>query len=119
MIECMTRIGRNLKDTHNWAQHMRDVGFIDVVEHKLLVPVSPWARGKKNKILGAISLQNMIEGVSSMSTAPFTRILGWTQERLESFLVGVKDNLSSKEVHAYGIIYFCYGRKPSLTTGEM
>jgi hypothetical protein len=112
MIECMTRIGRNLKDTHNWAQHMRDVGFVDVVEYKLLVPVSPWARGKKNKILGAISLQNMMEGVSSMSTAPFTRILGWTQERLEVFLVGVRDNLSTKAVHAYGVLYFCHGKKP-------
>lgn len=114
LIQSMTTIGRNLLDGPNWAQHMRDVGFVDVVEHKLLVPVSPWARGKKNKILGAISLQNMTEGVASMSTAPFTRILGWTQERLEAFLVGVRDDLRSRAVHAYGVVYFITGRKPGL-----
>lgn len=118
MIDGMSRIGRNLEDSQNWAQHMRDVGFIDVVEHKLLVPIGPWARGKKNKILGAKSLQNMIEGVSSMSTAPFTRILGWTQERLETFLAGVRDNLSSEGVHAYGVFYFCHGRRPPLSAEE-
>ncbi|KUJ12577.1 S-adenosyl-L-methionine-dependent methyltransferase [Mollisia scopiformis] len=112
LIESMTRIGRNLLDTHNWAQHLHDAGFIDIVEHKLLVPVNPWARGKKNKLLGAISLQNMTEGVASMSTAAFTRILGWSQERLEVFLVRVRDDLRSKGVHAYGVVYFITARKP-------
>lgn len=109
----MTTIGRNLCDGPNWTQHLKDAGFVDITEHKLLVPVSPWARGKKNKLLGAISLQNMTEGVASMSTAPFTRMLGWSQERLEVFLVQVRDDLKSKGIHAYGVVYFITGRKPS------
>lgn len=112
LIECMSRIGRNLIDGSNWAQHLRDAGFVDVVEHKILVPVSPWARGKKNKLLGSISQQNMTEGVASMSTAAFTRILGWSRERLEVFLAQVREDLQGKKVHAYGIVYFVYGRKP-------
>jgi hypothetical protein len=112
LISCLSRIGRNLIDGPNWVSHLRAAGFVDIVEHRVLVPVSPWARGKKNKILGIISQQNMTEGVASMSTAAFTRILGWSQERLEEFLERVKADLAGKSVHAYGIVYFVHGRKP-------
>jgi hypothetical protein len=112
MIESMARIGRNLTDGQNWGQYMREAGFEDVTEHRIYVPVNPWARGKKNKLLGAISQQNLLEGVESMSTAAFTRILGWTPEKLHELLEGVRANLQNKGVHAYGIVYFAHGRKP-------
>ncbi|PMD32177.1 S-adenosyl-L-methionine-dependent methyltransferase, partial [Hyaloscypha variabilis F] len=112
LVEAMSRIGRNLKDGQNWGQYMREAGFVDVVEHRICVPVNPWARGKKNKLLGAISQQNLLEGVESMSKAAFTRVLGWSPERLDELLVGVRANLQDKHVHAYGIVYFAYGRKP-------
>lgn len=113
LVESMARIGRNLRDSQNWGQYLRDVGFEDVTEKRVYVPVNPWARGKKNKLLGAISNQNMSEGIASLSTAAFTRILGWSQQQLEVFLVGVRDNLSDKNIHAYGTVYFVYGRKPA------
>lgn len=113
MVESMSRIGRNLKDGQNWGRYMREVGFEDVTEHRIYVPVNPWARGKKNKLLGAISQQNLLEGVESMSTAVFTRILGWSPEKLAELLTGVRANLENKGVHAYGVVYFAYGRKPA------
>jgi hypothetical protein len=112
MIESMARIGRNLTDSPNWGRYMREIGFEDVTEHRLLVPASPWARGKKNKLLGAISQQNLTEGVESMSTAAFTRILGWSPGRVQELVRGVRANLADKNVHAYGMVYFAYGRKP-------
>jgi hypothetical protein len=108
----MGRIGRNLKDSQNWGRYMREAGFEDVVEKRVYVPVNPWPRGKKNKLLGAISLENMSEGIASLSTAAFTRILGWSPQRLEAFLAGVRDDLKNKHIHAYGVVYFAYGRKP-------
>jgi hypothetical protein len=110
----MSRIGRNLRDSQNWAQYMREAGFVDVVEYRTYVPVNPWARGRKNKLLGAISQQNLLEGVESMSKAAFTRILGWTPEKLDELLTGVRANLQDKGVHAYGIVYFAHGRKPEV-----
>ncbi|KAE9366332.1 S-adenosyl-L-methionine-dependent methyltransferase [Stipitochalara longipes BDJ] len=118
LVESMSRIGRNLRDGQNWGQYMRDAGFEDVVEHRIYVPVNPWARGKKNKLLGAISQQNLLEGVESMSKAAFTRVLGWSPERLEELLEGVRANLQDKHVHAYGIVYFAYGRKPGTVAEE-
>lgn len=108
----MTMIGRNLCDSTNWAQHMHEAGFVDIVEHKFNVPMSPWSRGKKNRLLGAISMENLLEGVASMSTAPFTRVLGWSQARLEVFLVQVRNDLRNREVHVYDVVYLVTGRKP-------
>lgn len=76
LVEAMSRIGRNIRDSQNWGHYMREAGFEDVVEQRIYVPVNPWARGKKNKLLGAISQQNLLEGVESMSKAAFTRVLG-------------------------------------------
>lgn len=92
---------------------MREIGFEDVTEKRVYVPVNPWARGKKNKLLGAISLQNLSEGITSMSTAAFTRLLGWSTERLDVFLAKVRNDLENKHCHAYGLVYFVYGRKPA------
>jgi len=108
----MSLIGRNIADSQNWGRYMIDAGFADVTERRLHVPVNPWPRGKKNKLLGAIALQNMTEGVASLSSAAFTRMLGWDKERLDVFLSKVREDLKNREIHAYGVMYFAYGRKP-------
>jgi hypothetical protein len=118
MVSTMASIGRDLAGSHKWASYMREIGFEDVTERIFYVPINTWARGKKNKILGALCAENLSEGVASMSTAAFTRILGWSQEKLEVFLVGVRKDLKDKSIHAYVRIYFVHGRKPRLVEGE-
>ncbi len=112
MIESMARMGRNLTDGPNWGAHLRAVGFTDVIEHRFNVPFSSWAKGRKNKILGAMSQQNLTEGVESMGTAAFTRVLGWTPERAKELSDGAKEDLADTGVHAYCWVVVVYGRKP-------
>lgn len=112
LVQGMKRIGRDITDSPNWAGYMRDAGFVDVQETRIYVPVSPWAKGRKNKLLGAISQQNLLEGIASMSMAVFTRVLGWEMEKLQPFLEKVKADLQNRKIHAYGIVYFVHGRKP-------
>lgn len=114
----MTRIGRDLSGSQRWGDYMREAGFEDVTEHRVFVAVNTWPRGEKNKLLGAISLQNLSEGIASLSTAVFARVLGWSKERIEVFLAGVRNDLKNKKIHAYGVVYFAYGRKPGGIRGE-
>lgn len=114
LVSAMASIGRDITASHQWASHMRAVGFEDVEERRFYVPTNTWARGKKNKLLGTLCTQNLSEGVASMSTAAFTRILGWTREKLEVFLVGVRNDLVDKNIHAYIVVYFAWGRKPAV-----
>lgn len=119
LVSSMAMIGRNLAGSEDWATYMREVGFEDVTEKRFYVPINPWARGKNNKLLGALACQNLSEGVASMSTAAFTRILGWTSEKLEVFLVGVRKDLRNKAIHGYIKTYFVWGRKPGAVTVEV
>ncbi len=108
----MARIGRDLTGSHRWGQYMRDAGFENVTERVVYVPVNTWPRGQKNKLLGAISLQNMLEGIESLSKAVLTRVWLWSPEQIEVFLAAVRADLKNKAVHAYGRVYFVHGRKP-------
>ncbi len=94
------------------GEYMTEIGFEDVKETHSACAFNTWPKGEKNKLLGAMSLQNMLEGVESMSKALFTRALGWSTERLEEFLVHVKDDLRNRKVHVYCGVYFVHGRKP-------
>ena len=116
VIQGMGRMGHDVTDGVNWQQHLREAGFEDVVERRVYVPVNPWARGRKNKILGAISQQNLLEGIQSMSIAVLTRVLGWQMADVEPFLEEVKKDLHNKKIHAYGIIHFVHARKPMAAT---
>ncbi|EON96182.1 putative tam domain methyltransferase protein [Phaeoacremonium minimum UCRPA7] len=112
LVEGMLRIGKDITDNLNWGRYMREVGFVDVVETHASCAFNTWPKGERNKLLGAISCQNLLEGVQSMSMALFTRVLGWTPERLAEFLVDVRSDLKNKRIHSYCGVYFVYGRKP-------
>lgn len=112
MDEGMLRMGKDLRGNLQWGRYMREVGFEGVVERHAACAFNTWPRGDKNKLLGAMCCQNLLEGVQSMSLALFTRVLGWSSEDVLSFLVDVKKDLMNRRIHSYCGVYFVYGRKP-------
>ena len=69
LAEGMGRTGRRVDGSTAWGRHLRHAGFVDVVERRFLWPVSPWCKGKRNKILGALCQANLMDGVPSMGSA--------------------------------------------------
>ena len=47
------------------------------------------------------TLENFTSGLSAFSMAPFTRVLGWTKEEVEVFLVDVRREMNDRKIHAY------------------
>lgn len=118
MDDGMLRMGKDLRDNLNWGRYMREIGFEGVVETKGATAFNTWPKGRKNKILGALSNQNLTEGVQSMSLALFTRMLNMSSEQVVSFLGDVKRDLADTNIHSYCTVYIVYGRKPLQTPGE-
>lgn len=50
--------------------------------------------------------------VEAYALALFTRVLGWSNERTQVFLAGVRKDLKSSKVHSYCNLHIVYGRKP-------
>ncbi|KAF3770582.1 S-adenosyl-L-methionine-dependent methyltransferase [Cryphonectria parasitica EP155] len=112
LYDGMLRTGKDLRDNLNWANYMRKIGFEAVVERRGAVAFNPWPKGKKNKLLAAMTGQNLLEGVKSMSLAIFTRVLGMDADTVSDFLEDVRKDLVDPKIHAYSLVYFAYGRKP-------
>lgn len=82
---------------------LRDAGFVDIIETPLLWPTNSWPKDKKYKELGAWNLMNMdtFQGLEALTIAAFSRVLGWSQEEIVTFLAGVREEMRNKSIHAY------------------
>lgn len=111
IISTLKTIGRNLSDSVNWGTYMKEAGFVDVVETRYFWGTNPWVKGKKQKLQAAWCCQNLLDGLNAMSMALFTRVLGWSTERIEVLLAEVRNDLKDRRIHAYAEVYVVYGRK--------
>lgn len=112
IIGALKTTGRNLSDSANWGTYMREAGFVDVVETRYYWGTNPWVKGRKQKLQAAWCQQNLLDGINAMSMALFTRVLGWSTERIETLLAAVRNDLKGRRIHAYAEVYVVYGRKP-------
>lgn len=44
---------------------------------------------------------NFMEGLGGFTMAPFTRVLGWSQEEVEVLLAGVRKEFGTRKYHGY------------------
>lgn len=76
------------------------------------VPIGSWPKDHKLKEMGMYHREQMLACVDSYSLAVFTRVLGWSNERTQLLLAGVKNDLRNRKTHFYTASHFVYGRKP-------
>lgn len=76
----------------HYKKWLIELGFQDVQERTDCVTLSPWAKGKRSKYLSIWMRHDMLSGLEAWSMALFTRVLGWSPERLQVCLsIGKKD----------------------------
>jgi ubiquinone/menaquinone biosynthesis C-methylase UbiE len=99
-VEAGIKIGRPWTNAVHYKRWMEEIGFEEVKEKWFEVPTSTWPKGSKPKELGMWFQADLLEVLNS--TLPlFTRVLGWTREKVEMFLVDVRKDIKNKGVHAY------------------
>lgn len=52
-------------------------------------------------IAGIWTCENMIGGVAGLSMALLTRVLGWSVEEVEAYLVNVRKEIKDTKIHSY------------------
>ncbi|RSL84998.1 hypothetical protein CEP52_016280 [Fusarium oligoseptatum] len=112
--EAAVKLGRSFQPTDQLATIMKQVGFTDVVETHFKWPINRWPKEKKYKELGAWNNQNASQVLESATLAPFTRVLGWSVEEVNLFLVDVRKDLNNPDIHAYSQVRSVYGRRPQV-----
>lgn len=96
-----------------FARWMREIGFVDVVEHIKKVPMNKWPKDPHMKQIGAWNEANWLAGVAGFTYGPFgPGGLGWSKSEIEVFLVEVRKAIQNRHIHAYMNMYVVTGRKP-------
>lgn len=99
--DAAAKLGRVVTNSKNYGKYMEAAGFVDIVERHFYWPCNPWPRGKKEKLIGMWTQQNLLDGINAMSMAVLTRGAGWKKEEVEVFLASVRKDIKNREIHSY------------------
>ncbi|KAK4102265.1 S-adenosyl-L-methionine-dependent methyltransferase [Parathielavia hyrcaniae] len=94
------------------ADMMRDVGFVNVTERVLQVPIGTWAKNKVLKTVGLYWRTILVDGMQAIALGPLARGCGWSREQIELFLVDVRKAYHDNSMLAYMPLHIVYGQKP-------
>lgn len=94
------------------ADMMRDVGFVNVTERVLQIPIGTWPKNKVLKTVGLYWRTILIDGIQAIALGPLTRGCGWSREQVELFLVEVRKAYHDNSALAYMPLHLVYGQKP-------
>lgn len=106
------KFGVPFDDTLSIKERMEDVGFIDIEQHVIKLPIGPWAKDKTLKKVGSLELLNMVEGIEGLTLRLFSKALGMSLDDIQMHLMQVRKEAQNRKIHSYYPFYVIYGRKP-------
>ncbi|KAF5667186.1 methyltransferase [Fusarium heterosporum] len=112
LLEGTRLVGRPFDSADKYKEQLESQGFQNVQEVIFKWPQNTWPKDVKHKELGAWELENISSGLDGLSSAVFTRVLGWSKEELDVLLTKVRREIRDRSIHSYWPIYVVYGQKP-------
>lgn len=89
---------------NQFCEHLKEVGFKNVVEEKVEWGVGPWKEDEKGKRLGEMEAANMHSGLEGRTMGVLTTQLGWTQAQVEDFAMEVKRDIDDPKKQYFMIM---------------
>lgn len=83
MSEAANNANRPLQFANKLKRWYTDVGFVDVHEKIIKIPINSWPRNKHMKTLGKYWAENILAGLQGFSLALFSRVFGWSKTEIE------------------------------------
>lgn len=74
---------------------MEEVGFVNVREQPLKWPIGPWPKGKREKLIGRIMVDNCKRGCRPIGLAMFSKRLDWSVQQVEEFMPAVEKDIAN------------------------
>jgi hypothetical protein len=74
---------------------MEEIGFINIKEQPLQWPIGPWPKGKREKLIGRIMVDNTMHFCRTAGMALYTKRLGWSVQQVEDFMPSVEKDITN------------------------
>jgi hypothetical protein len=95
-------MGRNLLKARHFKDYLARAGFVDIVEHRIAVPVTPWPSDRRWRRLGqyvATVLPNAFDAYRRPMLSS-----GMTAEEYEGLTREIKRDSVRKDLHGYSYL---------------
>jgi hypothetical protein len=110
-MEAMGRHGKDFTIPTRWKDMLKDAGFVDVRQKWYHWPIGPWAKHKKNKLLGRLLLADLHDGLTA-SAPLYANALGWTLDEAHAFVKRAQEDLMAQKTNFYMKSTVIYAKKP-------
>ncbi|KAI9796416.1 MAG: hypothetical protein M1833_006188 [Piccolia ochrophora] len=110
--EASTRMGYDMTIAQSFKRLVLDAGFEEVTEDIREVPWGGWPKDRRLKTIGIFHKEQLKQGLQGIVMGLFTRSLGWTQAEVEVFLIKLREEINSRDIHVTDHAHIVYGRKP-------
>ncbi|KAF3019014.1 hypothetical protein E8E14_013172 [Neopestalotiopsis sp. 37M] len=96
-------MGRDIDVARKYKGWLQQAGFVDVVEKKILLPMSPWPQDAQFKEIGRWQMQNMIEGTRGVGWKMLSAA-GMASGEIEALVSEVLAELRCRDNHSYAYV---------------
>lgn len=101
LVEASIKAGRPWTNVKNYGKWFKEIGFEDIQEKTFYWPTNQWPKGEYFKTISTYFQRDLLDGLEGFSMKLFTKILGWSKEKVQVFLVDVRNDLKNPFIHAY------------------
>ncbi|KAI1867843.1 uncharacterized protein JN550_006650 [Neoarthrinium moseri] len=107
----LAKKGRDARVAKNYAQWMRDEGFVDVHEEILICPGNHWPEDRRLKRCGRYMLANCHQGFRGNAWKLFKEC-GLASDEIETLVSDAKNDAANRKYRWFWPVYVVYGRRP-------
>jgi hypothetical protein len=93
--------GIDARASEKFTEQLQRQGFVNIEKVDVQWPVTPWAKGKKNKVIGRLNDNNTKDAIPGIGMRLFTKQLGWTKEQVDEISKEVLDEVKDRNEHFY------------------
>ncbi|KAK4497975.1 hypothetical protein PRZ48_010631 [Zasmidium cellare] len=91
--DAAAKAGINVRASEGFEEMLKKQGFVNVQTYELQWPIGTWAKGRREKVIGRLTLENMGKAVPGIGMGLLGEGLGWTKEEVEVFSEEVKADM--------------------------
>ncbi|KAK8010894.1 hypothetical protein PG990_009859 [Apiospora arundinis] len=110
-LSTMAKFGRDLQCPRKYKQWLEEVGFVNVQEQVIPIPMSPWPSNSKLKLAGSYQLVKTRTGDLQVAKPIFLRN-GMSDLEYEELANNVKLEISDRNNQFYILLVVVIGQKP-------
>ncbi|KAK8028367.1 methyltransferase domain-containing protein [Apiospora marii] len=110
-LDTMAKLGRDLQCPRKYKQWLEEVGFVNVQEQLVPIPMSPWPSNPKLKLAGSYNLAKVRTGDLQVAKPIFLRN-GMSDLEYEELANKVRLEITDRNNQYYILLVVVYGQKP-------